>query len=700
MGVPRIGLLGLCVLLLSLLIPAKSGSAQDKDTTVVAFPDSLIQKDSLNVPDSLLRLHIPPVDSSLVEKVVLPPITFLDLVQGIAVGDTLPSRHISLDPQGILAELPGTFLYDFGSSGWPDGWSPYGLSPNEVNLSFNDIPYNDPSSGLPQYELLPLAMLQLVQLQTGRRGNTVGVNTRLRSFDHGRPLTEINYRSSNRGLQSALITHTQKRRLNLFDIPGSIGFTLAYGGHGANGEYSGSKLEAARQLFVRLRYQNAKNSLELLNLNNRRRLGAHAGVVPGTGSTGYIGIFNRFNAQVVNPNAQRQTLRNDLALTFRRPFLGDREEPFSATGYWTAHTFRYFNSSSSTAQDTLQARTSRFGYRLSQTFSLASGHLVAGLEGWTEQVREERRDSSTFISALPDSLGIQRTALHAYANAQWRLGPLHLEVSPALYVHPTFSTPGGEARITFLTSGTHLFASVSHTASLMPLATEYGWGDSLVPISNSPSPTTTSLRVGGGIVVGPLDFSMAGFYHSTADAFDYFTNLNTETVEAITFSNSIERTGASIDIGLRRLAEKGFYLTATSTVHRELNATDTPTLRTLSKSLPELFAQGRFGMRYRIFRGDLDFDLYARGRYWPSFLSRTLHPETGLLVLRDETDRSVDASATFDVMLEAGVRTAKFFIGFENLLSGTTVIIGNLLVPDYPLPERRFRFGVYWPIWN
>ena len=105
-------------------------------------------------------------------------------------------------------------------------------------------------------------------------------------------------------------------------------------------------------------------------------------------------------------------------------------------------------------------------------------------------------------------------------------------------------------------------------------------------------------------------------------------------------------------------------------------------------------------MRYRIFKGDLDFDLYARGRFWSSFLGRTLHPETGLLVLRDASARLIDSSATLDVVLEAKVRTAKFFIGFENLLSGTTLIIGNMLVPDYPLPQQRFRFGVHWPIWN
>jgi hypothetical protein len=51
-----------------------------------------------------------------------------------------------------------------------------------------------------------------------------------------------------------------------------------------------------------------------------------------------------------------------------------------------------------------------------------------------------------------------------------------------------------------------------------------------------------------------------------------------------------------------------------------------------------------------------------------------------------------------DVGLEAGIREATLFFSMENVLSGTPVQPGTLIVPVYPLPERRFRFGVYWPI--
>ena len=171
-------------------------------------------------------------------------------------------------------------------------------------------------------------------------------------------------------------------------------------------------------------------------------------------------------------------------------------------------------------------------------------------------------------------------------------------------------------------------------------------------------------------------------------------------MRATSLSEAVSWGGISAEFGFRRKAQRGFYLTASSTQFQFNSALSSSVYESLSQSLPEVLIQGRSGLRYRIFQGDLDFDLYTRGRLWSSFLGRTLHPQTGLLVLRDITSRPIDSSATIDVVLEAKVRTATFFIGFENLLSGTTVIIGNMLVPDYPLPQRRFRFGVYWPIWG
>ena len=351
--------------------------AQEADTLLVAPADSVSVTDSLTTPVDSLSLTLV-ADSVDVDPASLIPVAFYDELQGIAIGDTLPVRHVALDPQQMLGEVRSTFVYDFGTSGWPDGWSPFGLSPNSIGLSFNDIPYRDPSSGLPAYDLLPFTMLQAFRLQSGKFGTPVGVNTRLRAFDEPRSLTEVRYRSSNIGLSSVLVSHSQARRITLLKRPTVLRILLAYGGHGANGEYAGSRLEGARQLVARLRFQNSLGSLEIMNMHNRRRLGAQAGVTPGV-STNFQNIYNRLTATVINANAQRQKIRNDLSVTFRRALFG-LEAPFTASGYWTANTFRYVNS------DTLQARTKSLGYTLTQKISFTQSNIELRIEGWTDRV--------------------------------------------------------------------------------------------------------------------------------------------------------------------------------------------------------------------------------------------------------------------------------------------------------------------------
>ncbi len=105
-------------------------------------------------------------------------------------------------------------------------------------------------------------------------------------------------------------------------------------------------------------------------------------------------------------------------------------------------------------------------------------------------------------------------------------------------------------------------------------------------------------------------------------------------------------------------------------------------------------------MRYLIFQRDLDLDISIRGRFWSEFAGRAFHPQSGLLVVPVEGARPVESSATLDLVVTGGVRTATLFLAYENFLSGTSFLPGNLLVPVYPLAEKRIRFGVFWPIQN
>ena len=682
------GALRTCIVIL-LCILSNTVMAQDADSLLVVPGDSVaIQQDSLALPPDSLVV----ADSVEIDPASLIPVAFFDEIHGIAIGDTLPIRHYALDPQQMLGEVLSTFVYDFSTSGWPDGWSPYGLSPNVVGLTFNDIPYRDPASGLPAYELLPFTLLQQFQLQSGRMGTPVGVNTRLRAFDDLRSLTELRYRSSNIGLSSVLVSHSQSRRIKLLSRPSLMRILLAYGGHGANGEYAGSKLEGARQLLARLRFQNNLGSLEITNMHNRRRLGAHAGVTPGS-STNFINIYNRLTARVVDESAQRQKIRNDLSVTLR-PALFGAKDPLTLSGFWTANTFRYVNG------DTLQARTRTLGYTLNQHLTLKNTQLNLRIEGWTDRIREERRDSTTAVSALPDSLGLSRSEFHAFVNGSAQFGDLNIQATPGFHSNGNTSILGGELDVRLKMGSLYVFAAAAHTLSPLSMIAEYGWGDIVRPLTALPSSKTTLLRAGIGLSWKVFDLSVSAFTHDTNDAYDYIYDASQETLTVFAPSSTISWQGVSADFGFRRTAQRGWYLSASSTVFDPATSSSVENYLSIAQQLPEVFTKGRLGMRYRIFRGDLDFDLYAQGRLWSSFLGRTLHPETGLLVLRDASARPVESSAALDVVLEAKVRTAKFFVGFENLLSGTTFIIGNMLVPDYPLPQQRFRFGVFWPIWN
>ncbi len=661
------------------LVLCQGASAQVPDTTRAEPSDSL----QVEASDSLAIRPRPPADSLSAALEVIEPVSFLSVEPGIALGDTLPARHPALDPIGILAEAPGSFVYDFGIAGWPDGWSPFGLSPASVSLSFNGVPFDNTMLGRPNFELLPLPLLQSFRVSPARFGQPMVVNTRLRSYDALRPQTHMRYRSSSNGLSSIVVIHSQQRRINLGRRPGIFAFALGYGGHGANGEYAGSKLEAGRQLLARLRYSNSWGSFELLNLQNRRRLGAHAGVIPF--GTDFNSIYNRFNAQVENSSAFRQDIRNDLVLTARSHLIPGAADPLNITGYWTAQTFRYVNT------DTLQARTSRFGYRASQSFAFEPARLTANLEGWTEGLR----DDST---ALADSPLASRLHTHASLAGSLQWGSVEMQIEPGWFNWPGESFAGGRLRLERNTDRLSVYAEASYSGRRPSWAEEYGWGSTLQPLSGNASTRIALIHTGIHVSAGPFDVGITAFTHRSEEAVDYFTTAQPDTVQVFSLGSPVRWSGVTAEFGFRRHRQRGIYLSLTPTFYQFDNPDASAEHLILSRSLPEMYIRGRLGLRYVLFRGDLDMDLYGRGRLWSPFLSRTLHPETGLLVLRRDDAREVEASAALDVVLEAGVRTAKIFVAFENLLSGTTLVPGNMLVPNYPLPARRFRFGVFWPI--
>ena len=652
------------------------------DTTQVAADSVAVAPDSVAVvPDSLAEAPAPPPG---------PPVGYRRAEPGRAIVDTMLAQSFERDAPGVLAVQPASFVYDFGAFGWPNGWSPYGLNPQRVALLLDGLPFDDLVTGRPRYDLLPFSFLERLRVQAGRYGAAQAVYAQVRPYDVAEPLTELHYRTGGT-LQSIYAMHTQRHRLALFGKTGVMRALFGYGGHAARGEYDGSRLQRMRQLLFRMRYQQPGWSIDVTYFHNRRRLGAHSGVIP---RVPYDAIYNRLIATVHNPDAQRKTIRDDLSLTARARLVPGLAEPLTISAFWTAQSFRYRNPGA----DTLETRIHRFGARMHQDFQIGPNRLRLLLEGWTDDLRRG--------NAFAEAGGLSRSQVHVTLRDSLRLGRLAVNAEGGLHVtdHATFFS-GAVGLTQRIGSAAGVFAEAWHAGQSISWIEEYGFGRFVDPVDEVPDGRVSQARAGVRLRAGAFDLSIFGFVHEATSPLDFYS-VGEDSVEARVADAPFRRAGAGGDLGWRRNARRGFYLTAQPSFVHFLDPDASARHARAETALPEFFAQGRLGARYTLFRGDLDLDLSLRGRFWTELRSRTMHAPTGLLVLPGPDDDLypasgfLPASGTLDVVIEAGLRTATLFLAYDNVLSGTQLIAGNQVVPIYPLPERRLRFGVFWPIKN
>jgi hypothetical protein len=612
-----------------------------------------------------------------------PPLGFPQPVPGFVVGDTILAVVPALDVPDLLSGVSGTFTYDFGAFGWPDGWSPFGFDPNRMALTWDGLPFDDPVTGRPRYDLLPMALLEPLHVAPAQRDAPVGVQARTRAFAVPQPLTELRYQTGGGSIQSISGLHRQRRRWTVRDRPTDFSALFAYGGYAADNTYPGSRLRRGRQLLGRLRLTQPRWSMQLQNLHNRRQLGAHGGVIPrGPFET----IYSLIEPQVEHPAARRQTIRNDLAATAWWRWA-ENSTPLHLRTDWTAQTFRYRNP----GVDTLMAETDRYGASLEQRLHLGPHHLTATLHGWTD-----RLDRS---NALPDSLGLTHSRLFASLRDSLRLSGWTATLAAHVQAEDEDTVLGGHLHLARDFGPLRLTAEAWHAGMPTSWIDRYGWGPFVQPLDTSSASRVTQARLGVALTTRWFDVNLSGFASRQTDPLDLFVTQD-DVIAARMVNERIDRAGATFDLGLRRTAERGLYLTAQATALQLLDADASPERQRLAASLPDAWGQARLGARYLLFRGDLDLDVTLRARGWTDFRSRTLHPPTGLLALPPADARIFGPSGTVDLVVQGGIRTATLFLVYENLLSGTSLQVGTLLVPTYPLPQQRLRFGVYWPILN
>lgn len=631
--------------------------------------------------DSLAQVQ--PVDSRVQAPpdTLEPPPPLMDFgpsEAGTVVGDTLPIALPALDLPSLLATTPGSFLYDFGTPGWPDAWAPDGLPDRQVSLRWHGLPYDDPITGRPRYELVMLSFLARPQVQAGTRGAAYGLSATLRPYATARPLTEIRYRSTRGDLKAVEVAHVQQRRLRLFGREGLVNLLAGYGGAGASGEYPGSELQRQRQVLGRVRYAQPGWSLELLGVYNGYQVGAHGGVIPVAGQS----IYQRVGALVEDEGATRGTTRNDLAVTYRRAFL---PAPLTATAYRTGQRLRFRHA------DTLQARTVRYGVRLAQAVSFARQQVTATLEAWTDRVRGG--------NAFENPGAARQQHLHLNVRDSLRLAGFTSVVQGGVGWRRTGTVLTGSASLARQRGWLGVEAEVGYFRPEVARLDRWGFGGAAEGLAGLQAPRQH--RIAGRLRLGEERVRLAVFarYYQTRDAFDVFATARADTVAVQRLGEPVRHLAAGAELSFRRAARRGVYLVAQPTVFRLLNPAATAAHQRLDGSLPAFYLTARLGLRLLLFQGDLDLDASLQGRFWTAFRSRRLHQATGLLVLPEATDERAETSGTLDLVLAGGVRGATVFVAYENLLSGVA-FAGNLLVPVYPLPERRFRFGVYWPIWE
>ncbi len=599
-----------------------------------------------------------------------------------ALSDSLPALRPDIHLAELIASAPGSFTYLFDRPGWPDGWSPFGLSPNTRPLSLGEIPFTNIFTGRPAWDLIPLPLVAPPRL------DPVGasVRARLRSYEGAPPRTEATYWRDGEGLQSIDVAHVQHRRRSLWGRPGLLQALGAYGGRATSIPYPGSDLTRGRRSILRVRYAQRAWSAEVLYMSQRRRVGAHGGVVIRPSDPN--AIYQSDIAEVALPEAERRIARNDLAGVLRARWFSTGVT--SAALYHSTETFRHHD-----ALDTLGVRSMRTGLHIRQPLLRAPRRrLAVRVAAWSEHVTPR---------ASFQEIAQRRFALQAHVSDSLRLGRGGVEgTGPRWILRPEagwfFHRSGGPSgAVRLARRGTRTALRMSVSTDKPRTAVLYHTGFAALRGQRDAAPgRTVAMHIEGSVQATPFVVTLGAFGRQAGHPVDLF--VEGDDVVVATARSPLRQAALYADIGWRCSARRGFYAMARPTVAYIAEPGDAPLHARRADTLPRWFARARLGARYMLFEGDLRFDLYAEGMAWSSFRSRSLHAPSGLLAVPEASSLLLDASNTVNIVAEVRVRTARLFFVYDHLPAGASLIPGTMLAPVYPLPAGRFRFGVHWPI--
>ena len=621
------------------LLAATPARAQTEGPRARTTADSLAARADTLAADSLRRVARLDADRARLRRRPPPPLP----------DDDAPARSPFLTLADVVADAPGAFLYRSDALGFPAALSTGGAPPEATGLRWGPFGLESAVTGAARFDLVPLAWTE-----TPRAGPDV--RAALRPFSAPRPITDVRY-SAGGTVQGVEAVHAQARARRLLGADGVVRVAAGYAGRAASGEYPNQRLAKGRTLLGSAAFRAERWSADALVVHARGTAGASGGVLPAVGGT----IYDRFTATVRDADARRRTRRTDAALVLAR-----------GSGVLTLFGARETLLYRTTGRDTLAARVDRAG---------ADARLPLGF-GARGPVLDARAHAERTSGALPAV-----TSGRAEATLADTLGPLGLRAGAVL---DGKSGPRAVARVRFAerVGGLRVTAEAGQHVGPASAVRRHGFGG-YVGAAGDP-PVTRDARIGGDVGVGAWTFGATAFVAD--DAVSTWAGAPGQDTLGPGARYAARRAGVLARAGWRADAARGLYGTGWALAQRRTGEA------ALAGSLPGAYGDGRVGVRAALFGGDLVVDAFGRARAWSGFRGRVLHEPTGLLVLAADGVAPVPAGATLDFTVTARVRTATLYLAYENALSGSPVLDGNALVPDYPLAARRLRFGVFWPI--
>src|SRR5690606_38193041 len=417
-------------------------------------------------------------------------------------------------------------------------------------------------------------------------------------------------------------------------------------GRSSTGAFGGGALGGWHGLG-RITYARPGLTAVLTETHVRRSLGARTGLAP---SGAFSTVFNPLQALVLDGNAERATVRNDLALDLHAPLFGSA--PLTASAYWTRQHERF----TPVPGDTLEAKGNRFGGRLVQPIRAGRHGLALRLDG--------RLDGAPWGRQAPLAGAEARTQLHAALRDTVRLGGWRAEAEAGMHAVGDVVFPAGHVRV----ERSGFFAGVGYAGAEAGRIEAVGYGDLVLGTAEPNEERTFSAEAGWAFAVGALGVRLRAFGSEARNPRVLVARADTA-FAFVDADGPFRWVGGTLGLGWREAAPRGLYATASASTHALLNADASALHRREADALPAVWGHGRLGFRaLGLAGGRLDLDLALRGRAWSGFRSRVWVPAVALFALADpDAAVAVPARGTLDLVAEARFQErASVFLVYEN----------------------------------